>query len=190
MKFWQELHRRRVYRLVGFYIVGAWVVIQVADISFPAWGVPDSALRYLFLAAVAGFPVALIFSWYYDITPKGVIRTEAADGTEHVDRKLKRSDYLVLTALLAVGLAILFGSASKIQEEVESGPDITSGFQWLENSIAVLPFINLDSNPDTGYFSDGITEEILYRLSSLGALNVLASNSSFALLLQSATERR
>jgi serine/threonine-protein kinase len=180
MKFWQELHRRRVYRLVGFYIVGAWVVIQVADISFPAWGVPDSALRYLFLAAVAGFPVALIFSWYYDITPKGVIRTEAADGTEHVDRKLKRSDYLVLTALLAVGLAILFGSASKIQEEVESGPDITSGFQWLENSIAVLPFINLDSNPDTGYFSDGITEEILYRLSSLGALHVLASNSSFA----------
>jgi TolB-like protein len=179
MKFWQELRRRRVYRLAGLYIVGAWLIIQVADISFPAWGVPETALRYLFIAAAACFPVALIFSWYYDVTSKGIVRTEAADGSELADLKLTRADYLVLTALLAVGLAILLGSANKIQEEIELGPTMVLEAGWRENSIAVLPFTNLDINPDTGYFSDGITEEILYRLSSLGALHVLASNSSF-----------
>jgi TolB-like protein/Flp pilus assembly protein TadD len=182
MKFWQELRRRRVYRLAGLYILGAWAVIQVADISFPAWGVPDSALRYLFFAAAACFPIALIFSWFYDITPKGIVRTEAADGSESVDLKLKRGDYIVLAALLGVGLAILFGSADRIQREIETEPVTTiEEAGWKENSIAVLPFTNLDINPDTGFFCDGITEEILYRLSSLGALHVLASNSSFAL---------
>jgi TolB-like protein len=182
MKFWQELRRRRVFRLAGLYIVGSWVIIQVADISFPAWGVPESALRYLFIAAAACFPVALIFSWYYDITPNGIVRTEPADGTETVDLKLKRTDYLVLAGLFAVGLAVLFGSVNRIQEEIDSEPDpgMVSGIEVRENSIAVWPFTNLDINPDTGYFSDGITDDILNRLSGLKTLHVLASNSSFA----------
>lgn len=180
MKFWQELRRRRVFRLAGLYIVGAWVVIQVADISFPAWGVPDSALRYLFYAAAACFPVALIFSWFYDLTSRGIVRTEASDGSESVDLKLKRADFVILAALLGIGLVIVFGSASKIQQEIATEPATAVDAEWVENSIAVLPFKNLDTNPDTGYFSDGVTEEILYRLSSLGALHVLASNSSFA----------
>jgi len=180
MMFWQELRRRRVYRLAGFYIVAAWLVIQVAEMLFQAWGVSETALRYLFIAATACFPVALIFSWYYDITPKGIVRTESVDASETVDPKLKRADYFVLTALLAVGLAILLGSAEKIQEEIETAPDKALVAERREHSIAVLPFTNLDTNPDTGFFSDGITEEILHRLSTLGALHVLASNSSFA----------
>ena len=180
MKFWQELRRRRVFRLAGLYIVGAWLIIQVTDISFPAWGVPETALRYLFIASAACFPLALIFSWYYDITPKGIVRTETAGEFETVEPKLKRADYIVLAALLAVGLAILLGSAEKIQKEIESTPDLALVAERLENSIAVLPFTNLDTNPDTGYFSDGVTEEILHRLSTLGELHVLASTSSFA----------
>jgi TolB-like protein/Tfp pilus assembly protein PilF len=182
MGFWQELRRRRVYRMAGLYIVGAWVVIQVADISFPAWGVPESALRYLFIAAAACFPVALIFSWYYDITPKGIVRTEPADGTETIDLQLKQTDYIVLAGLFAVGLVVLFSSVSRIQEEIgpEPAPSAASGIEVRENSIAVLPFTNLDINQDTGYFSDGITDDILNRLSSLKSLHVLASNSSFA----------
>lgn len=173
MKFWQELRRRRVYRLAGLYIIGAWLVIQVADIFFPAWGVPDTAMRYLFIAAAACFPVALIFSWFYDITPAGIIRTEPAGDKDAVNLRLKRTDYLLLTALLAIGGAIVLGSAEKIQEEIDFKVDRRA------LSIAVLPFTNLDMNPDTGYFSDGITEDILHRLSTLGVLHVLASNSSF-----------
>ena len=164
MKLWQELRRRRVFRLAGLYIVGAWVVIQVADISFPAWGVPDSALRYLFFAAAACFPVALIFSCFFDFTSHGIVRTESADGSESVDLTLKQVDYIILAALLGIGLVIVFGSASKIQQEIGTEPATTVEAGWVENSIAVLPFKNLDANPDTGYFSDGVTEEILYRL--------------------------
>jgi TolB-like protein/Flp pilus assembly protein TadD len=175
LNFWQELRRRRVYRLAGLYIIGAWLVIQVADILFPAWGVPDTALRYLFIAAAACFPVALIFSWFYDITPNGIIRTEPAGETDVVDLRLKRRDYILLATLLAIGIAIVLGSAEKITEEIDFKVDRRA------LSIAVLPFTNLDTDPDTGYFSDGITEEILHRLSTLGSLRVLASNSSFAL---------
>lgn len=169
-----------MFRLAGLYIIGAWLVIQVADISFPAWGVPETAVRYLFIAAAACFPVALIFSWFYDITPKGIIRTAAAEESDAVDLKLKRADYIVLAALLTVGLTILLGSADRIREQIELIPIKAFETERREHSIAVLPFTNLDTNPDTGFFSDGITEEILHRLSTLKTLHVLASNSSFA----------
>jgi len=178
MNFWQEMRRRRVIRLAGLYIVGAWVVIEVASVFFPAWGIPDAALRYLFIAAAAGFPVALIFSWYYDITAHGIVRTQPAAAADSNELKLRRMDYFVLSALLAVGLAVLLGSVEKIQEEIQSGHTRTVAVERLANSIAVLPFKNLDINEETGYFSEGITEEILQRLSSNGALHVLASTSS------------
>ena len=180
MKLWHELRRRRVFRLAGLYVVGAWLVIQVADISFPAWGVPETAIRFLFIAALACFPVALIFSWFYDVTPQGIIRTEPPGEDEVVDLHLKRIDYVVLAALLLVGGAIVIGSIGKIQQEVAPGPGVAARIEKLANSIAVLPFANLDIRPDTRYFSDGITEEILHRLSTMGALHVLASTSSFA----------
>lgn len=180
MKFWHELRRRRVFRLAGFYIVGAWLVIQVADISFPAWGLPETALRFLFIAAIACFPIALIFGWFFDITPQGIVRTEPTGEAESVDLRLKPADYVILAALLAIGAAIVIGSLGKIQEEIETGTGKPAQVDKIAHSIAVLPFSNLDTNPDTGFFSDGITEEILHRLSTLGALHVLASTSSFA----------
>jgi TolB-like protein/tetratricopeptide (TPR) repeat protein len=155
-------------------------VIQVADIFFPAWDLPETAIRYLFMAAAACFPVALVFGWFFDVTPDGIVRTEAAGDEEAVDLGLKRFDYVILVALFSIGTAVLFGSLGKIREEIEMSPAISGSVEKLANSIAVLPFANLDSNPNTGFFSDGITEEILHRLSMLGALHVLASTSSFA----------
>lgn len=180
MKVWRELRRRKVFRTAGLYIVGAWLVIQVADIFFPAWGFPETAIRYLFIAAAACFPVALVFGWFFDITPQGITRTESSSGGEIADLRLKPFDYMVLFALFGIGAAILFGSLGKIQEEIESLPHPIGGIEVKANSIAVLPFTHLDADPETGYFSDGVTEEILHRLSTLGTLHVLASTSSFA----------
>ncbi len=180
MNFWQEIRRRRVFRTVGLYIVGAWLVIQVADIFFPAWTIPETAIRYLIIAAAALFPIALFFGWRYDITSRGIVRTEPSGSTDAIDPGLHRQDYVILAALFAIGIAIVLGSAGKIQEEIESEPTAAEEPERRENSIAILPFKNLDVNAETGYFSDGITEEILHRLSTLGALHVLASNSSFA----------
>ena len=178
MGFWQELRRRHVFRMSGFYVVGAWLIIQVADVFFPAWGLPDTAVRFLIIAAMACFPIALIFSWIFDITTSGIVRTEPADAGEVFDNSLKRTDYVVLVALLAIGAAIVLGSLQKIVEEVD-GTVAVASVEKIANSIAILPFANLDSNPDTGYFSDGVSDEILHRLSSLNALHVLSRASSF-----------
>lgn len=177
MKFWQELRRRRVYRLAGLYIVGAWLVIQVAEISFQAWGVPDSALQYLFVAAVACFPIALIFSWFYDITPRGIVRTEAAGVTETVKLKLKRADYAILTALLGVGLTILLGSAEKIQQQIETATVSTGSIERRENSIAVLPFNNLSNREEDQFFTDGIHDDLLTTIARIGSLKVISRTS-------------
>jgi hypothetical protein len=74
-KFLYDLNRRRVFRLAGLYIVGAWLAIQVASVFFPAWGIPETALRYFILAAIICFPLALVFGWRYDITSQGLVRT-------------------------------------------------------------------------------------------------------------------
>jgi len=180
MKLLQDLRRRHVFRLAGLYIVGAWIVIEVSSVLFPAWGIPDTALRYLFIAATALFPVALVFGWVFDITSKGIVRTEATRPGETVDLALQRSDYLILAALATVGVAVLAGSFQKIAEEIEVGPAADAVAGRVANSVAVLPFANLDTDPDTGYFSDGVTEEILHRLSATRALHVFGSTSSFA----------
>ena len=66
----------------GFYVVGAWLIIQVADVFFPAWGLPETALRFLIVAAILCFPIALVFSWTFDITTSGIVKTEPADPGE------------------------------------------------------------------------------------------------------------
>lgn len=180
MKLLHDLRRRRVFRLAGLYIVGAWIVIEVASVLFPAWGIPDTALRYLVIAAIALFPAALLFGWVFDITSDGIVRTRAVVPGEHVDLSLQRSDYWILAALGVVCVAVVAGSLQKISEEIEEAPVAPTVAERIANSVAVLPFANLDANPDTGYFSDGVTEEILHRLSSLDALHVLGRTSSFA----------
>ena len=180
MKLLHDLRRRRVFRLAGPYIVGAWIVIEVSSVFFPAWGIPDTALRFLFIAAALLFPVALVVSWVFDITSEGIVRTKAAVPGEDIDLALQRSDYVILAALAIVGLAVLGGSFQKIAEEIEPNPALDAAVHRVENSIPVLPFANLDTSPDTGYFSDGVTEEILHRLSATRALHVFGSTSSFA----------
>jgi len=177
MSIVSELRRRQMFRLTGLYIVGAWLVIQVADIVFPTWGIPDTAMRYVFLAALLCYPIAFVFGWMFDVTKDGIVRTRNAGSDEIIGAKMGRADYTILAALVAVGLVILLGSTEKIQEQVDELP---AAIERRENGIAVLPFDNLDDNPETGYFSDGVTEEILSRLSSLGPLHVIGRTSSFA----------
>ena len=100
--FFSELRRRRVYQTIGLYIVGAWVVLQVADLAFESWDLPATALRFIGIAALLLFPLALIFGWRYDITASGLVRTQPPTGAEDV--ALKTTDYVVL-ALCLVALA-------------------------------------------------------------------------------------
>lgn len=177
MKLWQDLRRRHVFRLTGLYIVGAWLVIQVAATFFPAWGIPETALRYLIVAAVLCFPVALVFSWFFDITVDGIVRTSYAGETADFDYRLKKKDYLILAALACMSVLVIYTSVENIRESTPAHIPVA---KVAANSVAVLPFVNFDGDTNTQYFSNGVTEEILHRLSEFEALTVLARTSSFA----------
>jgi len=185
--FFRELRRRRVFRTAGLYVVGAWLVMQVADVLFPGWRLPDAAINILFIAAVLGFPLALVFGWFYDITTHGIVRTPPANREDSAaPLALQRRDYLILAALAAVGVAILTDATRQILDTPRvAGSDATIGEvqiieEKLPKSIAVLPFANISGDPDNEYFCDGISEELLNRLGSYAGLNVIGRTSSFA----------
>jgi len=177
MELWQEMRRRRVFRVMGLYIVGAWLALQVGATLFPAWGIPDAGLHYLFVAAIVGFPIAIIFGWLFQITPEGIVRTLPVDQDDAVDYSLKRTDYGILAALGVLALIVVYGGFEKIAETTS---EEQTAAERPPNSVAVIPFVNLDTSADTEYFSDGVTEEILHKLSKFQELHVLGYSSSFA----------
>lgn len=187
LRFARELRRRRVFRVAGVYVVGAWLVMQAADVFFPGWGLPDSAINALLVAAVVGFPLALVFGWFYDLTGHGIVRTPppALEG-QAAPLPLRGTDYLILGALGLIASVIAYDA---IREILES-PSVTSTGaadgahevpvpDKLPDSIAVLPFANMSNDPDNEAFCDGVTEEILNQLGVNRGLHVIARTSSF-----------
>jgi len=180
-RLFRELRRRRVFRTAALYIVGAWLVMQVADVIFPAMEIPERAIRYLLIAALSGFPVALIFGWFYDVGAGGIRRTVAAGADELAKaHPLGRSDYLILTAFAVVAATILYGAITNVIELPREEAIVAAAKSKPENSIAVLPFANISSDPENEYFCDGVSEEILNKLSALRHLHVIARTSSFS----------
>ncbi len=186
-RFAKELRRRRTFRTAGLYIVGAWLVMQAADVFFPGWGLPDEAINVLLVAAILGFPLALVFGWFYDVTLHGIVRTPSApEEGRAVPQPLQRTDYLILGALVLVAGLIVYDATREIldapMEAVSAAPDadFVPADERPENSIAVLPFANISEDPANEFFCDGISEEILNRLSAFDDLFVMARTSSFA----------
>ncbi len=171
-----ELRRRRVFRTAGFYIVGAWVALQVSDLAFASWGLPDTTLRFVWIAAIALFPLALVFGWRYDITPEGIVRTLPASASE--DLGLKAADYIVLTGLLAITITSVWLLAGRISGD-PTAQNVTE-FPHRDAdplSIAVLPFATRSNVADTAYFADGIHDDLLTTLSKVSALKVISRTS-------------
>jgi TolB-like protein/Tfp pilus assembly protein PilF len=184
VRFLKELRRRRVFRTAGLYVVAAWLVLQAANILFPGWGVPGEAIRFLFWAALVGFPVALVFGWIFEITPEGIRRTQPVSSEAELREAmpLGRKDYLLLLAfVIVIGLIVydtsgrVLRTAAVVEDEIR--PWVA---EIVENSVAVLPFANLSPDPEQDNFADGISEEILNRLSAFRELKVIARTSSFA----------
>ena len=91
-RVYREARRRKVFRTAALYMVGAWLALQVAALMFPGFGIPESAIRALIWAAVAGFPVAVVFGWLFEIGPGGIRRTApAAAGEAALPQPLARS---------------------------------------------------------------------------------------------------
>ena len=167
----QRLSERGVLRVAASYAVIAWLVLQIADVTFDPLGLPKWAMTSLIVAAVLGFPVAVALAWFYEIGDHGVQRDSAADGIERpsVHGKRRYVDLAIIGVLL-VAVAVLLVRQS----------DIGKPPPPANPAIAVLPFTNLSGDPAQEYFSDGLAEEVLGRLGSVPGLKVIASSSSFS----------
>jgi len=161
-----ELKRRNVFRMVVLYVISAWLVMQVAEVIIGLAGLPDWSGKLVLAVLAIGFPIALIFSWFFEITPEGLaLEKDVPEGASITHATGRRMDFIVI-AVLAAGL-ILF-AADKWWPQ---GP--------LERSIAVLAFDNMSGDPDQEFFSDGLSEEILNMLAQIRPLKVIARQSSF-----------
>ena len=156
-----ELQRRKVYRVAAAYVIAAGFIIQIASAVFPAWELPNWTLRLVIVLLLIGFPVALILAWAYDVTPQGIQATPTAPGGHR-----RRNIALLIVAGVIISVAAGFfllplASARKI-----------------DKSIAVLPFQNLSAEKENAYFAEGIQNEILTKLATVRDLKVISRTST------------
>jgi TolB-like protein/Tfp pilus assembly protein PilF len=160
--FFEEVKRRKVYRVAAAYIIAAGGIIQLASAAFPAWELPNWALRLVITLLLLGFPIALMLAWAYDITPQGVRATP----TSAVPGSHRRRNVIVL---VATGVIISAAAGFFLLPRVSA--------HKIDKSIAVLPFESLSDEKENAYFADGIQDDVLTNLSKIGDLKVISRTS-------------
>ena len=162
----QELRNRSVFRALVAYSVVSWMLLQVADVTFDRLPIPDGAMTLLIAIVIAGFPVTAILAWAYEVTVHGIVRHDETTGGAP---RIAFVKYVTIVFVVAGGAA--------------AGLYYVSQNYWepSRTSIAVLPFTNQSSEPDTDYFSDGLTEEIRSLIVRLNEFRVVALSSSYQL---------
>ena len=184
-----DLKRRNVHRMAGLYLVGSWLIVQVAATIFPVFGFGALAVRVTVILLAVGFVPALVLAWAFELTPGGLRRERDLHGVEPAASHAgKRLDRLIMAVLaLAVGYFafdkfILAPGREAAQTEVarQEGRSAALAESFGDKSIAVLPFADLSPNKDQEYFSDGIAEELLNLLAAVPDLRVISRSSSFS----------
>ncbi|MDH3616626.1 MAG: tetratricopeptide repeat protein [Gammaproteobacteria bacterium] len=171
-----ELRRRSVFRVAAAYLVVGWLLTEVLTTILPTLGAPDWVSRAVILIFAFGFIPAVIFSWFYELTPDGIKLDHEVDRDDPASGKTgKKLDHIAVVA--AVVLIILVGLFSARQTSDDAAP---SDVAVSSASVAVLPFVNMSNDKDNEYFSDGLTETLLHMLTQFPDLKVAARTSSFA----------
>jgi len=183
--FFAELKRRNVYKVAVAYAVVAWLLIQAASIFFPAFDAPPWVMKIFIIVIIFGFPVALILSWAFEITPEGIKLESEIEPNKSVTRRTGRK-IVAVTIALAVVAAGLFvyqlvrpvGRSLQNVRQIEDGRPGGASLPISNKSIAVLPFENRSEDKANAYFAEGIQDEILTRLSKIADLKVISRTST------------
>ena len=160
--FFEEVKRRKVYRVAAAYVIAAGGIIQLASATFPAWELPNWSLRLVILLLLVGFPIALILAWAFDITSQGIRATPDTP----VPRTRRRRNIIML---IATGVVISAATGFFLLPRVAA--------HKVDKSIAVLPFENLSDEKENAYFADGIQDDVLTNLSKISDLRVISRTS-------------
>jgi TolB-like protein/Tfp pilus assembly protein PilF len=162
--FFEEMKRRKVYRVAIAYIVASWALAQGIAQVLPVFDIPNSRIRVVILLLLIGFPIALVLAWIFDITPSGIERTSRAQPTTAPARRRRNVVWLGIAGIAVstvVGFLVLPRAVAR----------------KVDKSIAVLPFDNLSDDKENAYFADGIQDDILTNLSKIGDLKVISRTS-------------
>ena len=199
MSFVDELKRRNVAKAAVLYIVAAWLLLQVTDVLSSLLPVPEWTGSLVFILLVIGFPVVLIFSWIYELTPEGIKREKNVDRSQSITGETGRKINILIIVLLLLAIATVLldrfspqetpvieqsaveeMDAAEADEPADPAAMVAQKFAPpADRSVAVLPFVNMSGNPENEYFSDGLTEELLNVLAKMDGLRVAARTSSF-----------
>jgi len=177
VRFWQELKRRKVFRVIAMYTATAFIIIEAGDIMLPRLGLPDWTVTFIIILLIIGFPIVIILSWIFDITPEGLSKTGLIkeDEDKYITDQPKKSilsiNNIVITILFSLVCILLYPKIFKKDEIVD-----TSNSEG--KSIAVLPLINLSSDEQLEYFSDGVTQEIIDELAKVSQFQLSAFSST------------
>ena len=179
MSLFSELKRRNVLRAGALYAAGAWLLVQVATQVFPLFHVAEWVMRWIVVAAVIGFPVALVLSWFYEFTTQGLQLESKIPPDEATTRQAGKKFDRWIIAILSLAIVMLLANQFVLPKDSTSGAD-KAGAAASNKSIAVLPFLNMSSDKEQDYFSDGLSEELLNQLAQIPQLRVIARTSSFS----------
>jgi adenylate cyclase len=174
-KILSELQRRHVGRVAGVYAVAGWVLIQVAATVFPLLGGPEWVARVTVVLVIVGFPIAVALAWIFDITPRGVQRTEQPAADVPVRVATPRNAYARSLGFFGIGILVALIAFAALSGVRARGDSAAAGVR----AIAVLPFVDMSEKHDQEYFADGISEEIRNRLAQIPGLKVSARTASF-----------
>src|SRR5256714_1681196 len=172
-----ELKRRNVIRFAGLYLVGSWLLVQVASTVLPMFGSPDWLPRSVVILLALGFLPALIFSWVFEPTRQGLKRDEDVRPEESIAPQTGRRMNRMIIAVLVLALGYFVFDKFVLAPGRAAAPNDSPSTAGAK-SIAVLPFENLSEEKANTYFADGIQEEILTRLAKIADLKVISRTST------------
>jgi len=193
LSFFDELKRRNVFKVGIAYIIIGWLIMQAGEVMGPALHLPEWVNSLLAFFLILGFPLAMFFSWAYEMTPDGIKKEKEIDHSKSITHLTSRKLDFMIMGFLAVALMyfawdkFLTGLTPDVKPTqtaavTEQAITATASAQQIPDnkSIAVLPFVNMSSDPEQEYFSDGITEEILNLLAKIPQLKVTSRSSAFS----------
>ena len=168
MSFIKELKRRNVFKVGIAYLASSWLLLQISDVILGNFAAPGWIFQTILWLVIVGFPIALVFAWAFEITPEGLKKDEDVDRSVAVNPAKGR----ILNAVIIATLVLAVGYFAYDEFVIEPAQD-SATVDVSQNSIAVLPFENLSSDPEQDFFADGLSEDILNLLARVPQLKVI-----------------
>jgi TolB-like protein len=172
---WGELKRRNVVRVAIAYAIVSWLILQLTDVLVPLLTLPEWIGRFIFLILLVGLPLALFFTWAFELTPEGIKREKDVDRSQSLTAQTGRKLDFLIIGVLVIAVAFLLLDKFSLSDSVPEIGDLTSPDR---QSIAVLPFENFSDDNDN--FADGLSEELMNVLAQNPDLQVAGRTSSFS----------